>query len=316
MNVMEQKLRIFKEVADLSNITLASKILHMSQPSVSIQIHELERELGVRLFDRSNKGVVLTQEGQVFYGHAYRLIESIEVAKTELLNAKKNKRNCIHIGATLTIGEYLLPRIAYHFSNLYRDADFCVTIENTKTVTKDLLERHLNIALVEGPIPADTQLTLKRFWHDELALIVPNNERWKNRESITFEELTRERMVLREKGSGTREIMELALMHEGFDPKMLNVIAELSSTQAIKIAVLDGLGVSIISKLTVQQECRLSIMKTLSIEECHLARPLNILIDEKRALSKEEELFIEFLSDEETLASFLSDSSDDDEKQG
>ena len=141
MNVMEQKLRVFKEVADLSNITLASKILHMSQPSVSIQIHELERELGAKLFNRSNKGVVLTQEGKIFYAHAYKLIESIEEAKAELSNASRNKRNCINIGATLTIGEYLLPKIAHHFSNLHKDADFCVKIENTKMVTKDLLER-------------------------------------------------------------------------------------------------------------------------------------------------------------------------------
>ncbi len=158
-------------------------------------------------------------------------------------------------------------------------------------------------------------LTLKKFWHDELALIVPNTGHWKNRKSITFEELTKERIVLREKGSGTRDIMELALMHEGFDPKRLNVIAELSSTQAIKIAVLDGLGVSIISKLTVEQECKLSIMKTLSIEDCHLARPLNILLDEKRMLSNEEEQFIEFLCDTENLKSFLQDTVDDKDNQ-
>jgi DNA-binding transcriptional LysR family regulator len=311
MNVMEQKLRVFMEVADLNNITLASKILHMSQPSVSIQIHELERELGAKLFDRSNKGVVLTQEGQVFYRHANKLVRSMEEAKSELAKFSNSKRSCIHIGATLTIGEYLLPRIAHHFSDLHADADFCVKIANTKVVTKDLMERRLNVALVEGPVPAESELTLKEFWHDELAVIVPNNKHWAERDIVTFDELTQERVVLREKGSGTRSIMELALMREGFDHEKLNVVAELGSTQAIKVAILDGLGVSIISKLTVQQECKLGLMKTVAIQDCRLDRPLNVLVDEKRPLSNEETLFIEFLCDTKRLESFLKESSDD-----
>jgi len=136
-------------------------------------------------------------------------------------------------------------------------------------------------------------------------LIVPINHPWAKRDAVTFDELTKERMITREKGSGTRKVMELALLKAGFKPERLNIIAELGSTEAIKQAVIEGLGVTIISMLTVQQECRLSLLKTLPIQGCSLTRPLSLLTNNKGLMTEEERMLIEILRDTKKLESIL-----------
>lgn len=278
----------------------------MSQPSISIQIQGLEQELGVKLFDRSNKGVSLTKAGWIYYQHACKALQTMRDARETIFELNKDKRGYIHLGATLTIGEYILPHIVGYLSQNADDIDFSVKIANTKIVAQDILERQLHIALVEGPVPIRKELVVESFWHDELALIVPANHPWAKRSSITYSELIAERVITREQGSGTREVMELALSRGGFDPAKLNIVAELGSTQAIKQAVMDGLGVTIISALTVQQECKLSLLKTLRVQGCQLTRPLSILTHAKAAPTKEEQLFVDFLRDEQSLEAILS----------
>jgi DNA-binding transcriptional LysR family regulator len=293
--MLEQQFIVFKEVAETGNITLASKRLFMSQPSISIQIQNLEREYGTRFFDRTNKGVTLTPAGQVFYQHAKEIIELLQDAGMAIADLSENKRWVINVGATLTIGEYVLPTILGHLFQERPDIDFTAKIANTLIIAQDVLEKRIHIGLVEGPVPEDNDLLVEPFGQDELVVIVPEHHVWAKRSSVTLDELAAERMITREWGSGTRKVMELALEEAGLKPDELNITMELGSTQAIKQAVAVGLGVSVISILTVRQESALKQIKTLRVQGCSLVRPLSILTHAKVLQSREEQFFIDFL---------------------
>lgn len=305
MNVLERQLLVFKEVAETQNITLASKRLHISQPNVSIQIKSLEQEYGAKLLERTNKGVTLTRAGEILYEYSCQVIQIMAEARELINELSYDQHKFVKLGATLTIGEYILPHIIGHLDTTIDCLDFSVKIANTEIMAQDVLENRVHIALVEGPVPENQDISRETFWHDELALIVPVNHPWAQRESITFEELTKERMITREKGSGTRKVMELALLQGGFDPTELNVIAEFGSTEAIKQAVAEGLGVTVISVLTVQNECRHKLLKILQIEGCQLKRPLHVLTNHKGAKTEEELLFLSLLRNTQKLESIL-----------
>lgn len=301
----DQQFLVFKEVAETRNITLAAKRLHMSQPSISIQIQNLENQYGTKFFERTNKGVTLTQAGKIFYQHICQVIQLMKEAGEKIADLTEDKRGLIQVGATFTIGEYVLPLILGYLNKVRPDIDFKVNIANTETIAQDVLEKRIHIGLVEGPIPQNRELVIENFWQDELVVVVPYHHPWNKRSSVTIAELTAERMITREVGSGTRKVMEIALEERGLDPQQLNITMELGSTQAIKQVVCSGLGITIISALTVVQECNQKILKALKIQDCPVYRPLNILTHAQTLQTKDERYLINFLHSREQLAEVL-----------
>ncbi len=304
MSSLEQFM-VFKEVAEIGNITQASKRLHISQPSVSIQIQNLEHEYGAPLFYRTNRGVTLTDPGNIPYEKVILILHAAQQAKETIHNYSANQTDYIHIGATLTIGEYLLPHM---MSITHRDhslSRYNVQVANTHVIVNEVLGNYLNIGFIEGIAPEEDDLNVEQFWSDELVLIVPTSHPWGNQDEITFDELLSERFITRENGSGTREVLKRALEEGGFAPDDLNIAIELGSTQAIKEAVLSNLGVTIISALTVQEECRQKRLHMLRLKGCQLKRPLNIITNRKCTLSPEEEWFLGKVRCRETLHSVL-----------
>jgi len=303
---MEQHFLVFKDVAETKNITLSAKKLHMSQPSISLQIQNLENQCGARLFDRTNKGVTLTKEGQVFYAHVRSILDILANAKEQISALAQNQRGLIYLGATLTIGEYILPNILAFLYKAHPDVDFKVKIANTESISQDVLEKKMHIGLIEGPAPQHKDLNVNKFWEDELVVVIPNFHPWASRNSITLAELPHERLVTREDGSGTRRVMEVALRERGLDPDQLNITMELGSTQAIKQLVSAGLGITIISSLTVSRLGDRRAFKTLKIQDAPIYRPLSILTNARTTQTKDELILIDLLHDHRLLADVLS----------
>ena len=303
--MFEQQLLVFKEVAESQNITMAAKKLHMSQPSISLQIQNLENQYGIRFFDRTNKGVTLTKAGEVFYDHVIQILDILANAKQQVSELLEDQRGLINVGATLTIGEYVLPNILAYLCEIRPDLDFKVKIANTEAICQDVLEKRIHLALIEGPVPKHRDFEVEIFWHDELVVVVSAHHPWADRKSVTLAELPQERFITREVGSGTRKVMELALKERGLDPAQLNITMELGSTQAIKQVVSAGLGVTIISALTVQRECNQGILKALRIQDSPLTRPFRILTLVNSSQTKDERYFIDLLHDEKHLREIL-----------
>ena len=304
MSSIEQ-FAVFKEVADTGSITQASKRLFISQPSVSVQIQNLEHEYGAQLFSRTNRGVTLTAFGKILYDQVVIALRAVEQAKESIREYAEREGKVVHIGATFTIGEYLLP----HMMGLTHDDNsspkYNVNIANTKAVVQGVIENNLGIGLIEGPATNEEDIEVEQFWSDELVLIVPYHHPWASRTEVDFEELTQERFISREKGSGTRKVIEVGLKNAGFDPKQVNTIMELNSTQAIKEAVMAGLGVSMLSLLTVQEECRLKRLATLRIKDCLFERPLNVITNVNANLTAEEHWFLQHIKDRDVIESII-----------
>ncbi|KLU59120.1 HTH-type transcriptional regulator CysL [Peptococcaceae bacterium CEB3] len=309
--MFEQKLEVFKTVADCKNITLAAKKMHMSQSSISLQIQSLEEQFGARFLDRTNRGVSLTRAGHVFYQYVCSILEVMQEIQQKVTLLSEDKRRYVNLGATLTIGEYIMPQILVYLYKQWPDINFKTVIANTETISQGILDRKIHVGLIEGPVSPNRLLKIESFWRDELVVVVPFHHPWAERDSVSLAELSKERFITREVGSGTRKVTENYLKELGLDPAVLNISMELGSTQAIKQVVSAGLGITVISYLTVRKECEQRIFKALRIEDFPLWRPLNILTLEKNPQfmqSQDERHFIDFLHNEELLAKVLTSS--------
>lgn len=304
---MEEHFLVFKEVAETKNITLSAKKLHMSQPSITLQIQSIENEYGARFFDRTNKGVTLTKEGEIFYAHVLRVLDILRSAREQIKALSKNQRKLIYLGATLTIGEYILPYILAFLFRTHPDVEFKVKIANTESISQDILARKLHIGLIEGPVNHQNKdLKVESFWEDELVVVLPFFHPWASRKSITLAELTQERLVTREEGSGARRVMDMALKERGIDSDQMNITMELGSTHAIKQVVAAGLGITIISSLTVSKESERSIFRTLKIQDTPLYQTLNVLTNAHIPSTKEEQVLINLLHNRDLIEDIVS----------
>ena len=296
---------MFKEVAETHNITLSARNLHMSQPSISLQIQNLECEYNTIFFDRTNKGVTLTKEGKIFYDRICTILDILESFKEEINTLSKDPRRLIYLGATSTIGEYVLPNILAFLFRTHPEVDFKVKIANTESITQDVLDKKIHIGLTVGPVSQYKNLKVESFWEDELVVVLPYSHPWASRKSITLAELSQERMVTREASSATRKVMEVALKESGLDPEQLNVKMELGSTQAIKQVVAAGLGITIISSLAVSKERDRRLFKILKIRDAPLKLPLSLLTNALITQTKDERVFIDLLHDHALIADIL-----------
>lgn len=261
----ERRLQIFRAVAELRSFTRAAERLHMAQPTVSQQIQGLEEELGVRLLDRSSKSVALTTAGRALLAHAGPLLQQIAEARRAVVQAAGTVGGRLTVGASLTIGQYLLPRELAGFRRDFPAVDVHLQILNTEQVVHQMQTGALDLGLVEGPVPGP-EFIEEPFLEDEILFIAPPGHPWQAVSAISLDDLRTEPLILREAGSGTRQVVEEHLRAAGIDPAELQVVIEMAGTEAIKGAVEAGLGVAPISQWTIQKELRLGTL---------LCRPLH-----------------------------------------
>ena len=271
----KSNLEMFCRVVEEGSISQAARIAYVSQPAVTNQIRQLEKYYGVALFDRTGGKLRLTGSGTILYPYAKEIIDCFKRSEEAVKDIASLEAATLNIGASLTIGEYLLPRILGEFQKENKNLKFNLTIGNTPSIISKLENRDIDIALVEG-IVAHDDFQIKKFAEDELIVVIPSNHRWKNRNEINIEELIEEKMILREKNAGIREIVENVLQENNVLEKVESHM-ELGSTQSIKSAVEAGLGISILPKLTVSKELELGVLKHVEISDIRIIRDLWIV---------------------------------------
>lgn len=282
----------FKAVADCRSFSKAAKQLHISQPAISVKVQTLEEYYGTKLFDRV-KYANLTETGRVLYDYVDKCLELHDTVLNTISETTGVIRGNLHLGATLTIGEYILPRLIGYFIKEYPEVRCNMEIANTEKIVEKLLADEIDLGLIEGPI-SHPQLIKESFLKDELVLVIPSNHRWANKEFIKPKDILQEKYILRELGSGTRSVFEEKLRERGMDDQ-IEVAMELGSTQAIKEAVLAGLGVAVISACTIQRELQMGLLKTLRVNGMALQRDLNIYYYKHRFRTKAAESFLQML---------------------
>ena len=273
-------LAVFHAVAEEGGVSRGAVRLCVSQPAVSKQVRELEAALGLKLFDRLPRGVRLTQAGEVLAGYARRLFAVEADAERAIAELKGLSRGSLRVGASLTIGVYLLPEILGAYRKLHPGIDLELEIANTQVIQQKLRENALDVALTEGfvetcePKSDLDDLEAEIFHRDELVAVVPPGHRLLSEEVVTAAQFCAEPFLMRETGSGTREVVERALAQVKV---VVHPTMSLGSTEAIKRAVTAGLGVAIISRLALSTELAAGLLQVVALSNLRIERPLHIV---------------------------------------
>ncbi len=294
MNI--ENLKLFCQVVEQGNISQVARTSYITQPAVTSKIRQLENHYGVALFDRQGGVLRVTKAGLSLYPYAKEIVEYFNRSQDVMDNLISEREEMLHIGASLTIGEYLLPKVLGKLQKKYKNFPFSLTIGNTPAIMSKLENLEIDIALVEGII-ISKDYQIEKFAEDELILIIPRNHRWRDRKKINIEALAEEQILLREKDAGARKIIENTLAKKQVFEQISDFI-ELGSTQAIISGVEAGLGIGIIPKSSVTHELELGVIYHLPITNTIISRDLSIVKRPTRFPKKNIHLFVEFLKEE------------------
>ncbi|MBI5025282.1 MAG: LysR family transcriptional regulator [Nitrospirae bacterium] len=290
----DHKLRVFCTVAETKSFSKASEIIHLTQPAVSLQIQALEELYGIKLFDRSSSAVSLTRPGEILYKYAKEILSLYSSAEKEISEITGLVKGSVTIGASSTIGNYLLPGVIADFRKKYPKVKVHLFIGNTKRIVELLSSGNIDVGLVEGDVNRQ-KIIVERLLLDELILIVPHTHPWAKHANISISELPKEAFIFREEGSGTRQVVEKYLAKYDILPQNLKISLILGSTEAIKGAVEDGMGVSIISRWAAKKESRYGSLKIVTIKEEKFVRDFSLLYNKGNYSSHTLTEFLSFL---------------------
>ncbi|MEW6609115.1 MAG: selenium metabolism-associated LysR family transcriptional regulator [bacterium] len=286
------QLRVFHTVAKLQSFTKATSELYLTQPGISKHIKELEEYYGIRLFDRLGKKVVLTQAGEILFATTKDMFNLVNEAKIKIDELKGIRGGKLTMGASVTIGIYILPEILGKFRHKYPDIEIALDISLSQEIVEKVLANTIDIGFI-GAIVNDERLIIKQFLTDELVVIVSPRHKWADRESIQPNELANETFIISRQGSGTRTIVEERLKQIGV---ILKKTMEFGNTEAIKKAVEAGLGISIISKYAILREVNAGILKSICLSGVNLGRNFYFTYRKDKYLTNVVKAFLSLLS--------------------
>ena len=293
-----QQLRILKAVATEKNFTKAAEILYLSQPSLSKQIKTLEKNLDILLINRENNKISLTENGKVFLQYAERILALCEESCRALIDLKNGDRGNLTVGASQTIGTYLMPQVLALFAQNYPQINLKVQVNSTRLIANNVLNREIDIAVVGGDIPDELKknLTIKHFVEDELSLIISKSHPFAKKKKINKENLYYLSFITLNSNSTIRKFIDNILIQNGIETKQLKIVMQFNSIEGIKTAVSLGLGAAFVSSSAIEKEIELKKIEILKIENIRITRTLSIISNPECYKSKAFELFYNELS--------------------
>lgn len=274
-SVTLHQLRVFLAVARHRNYTHAAEELYLSQPSASAQVHELERLVGLTLFEQVGKRLLLTQAGQVLETHAQHVLSVLEEAADALSHLQRVEMGRLLVVASTTVGSYVLPRVLGAFHARYPGVEVALDVKNSEGVCEDVREGRAELGLIESPIEqVGDDLELSVYRDDVLVMIVPPWHPWAGLDEVPVTALAEATLLWREPGSGTRSIVEAVLQEANIRPR---VVMQFGSTEAIKQAVSANVGVSIVSLAALSAEVTAGRLVTLRLSGATLQRAFHLV---------------------------------------
>jgi DNA-binding transcriptional LysR family regulator len=249
------RLMVLRAVARQLSFRKAAEELYLTQPAVSLQIKALEEDLGVQLFDRAGSHVALTAAGRVLLHHAEQVHILLQHAEHEIAAMGGEVAGQLGLGASTTIAQYVLPKLLGEFLGAHPRVKPSLISGNTEHIVSAVVQREIALGFIEGP-SRSKDVREEAFLADELVVIAPAAHEWAERGSITAQELKSVPLLMRERGSGTRSVVEMVLERHHVRPASLEIAMELDSTEAIKSAVEAGLGAGFVSKWALAKDAR------------------------------------------------------------
>ncbi|QSO51443.1 LysR family transcriptional regulator [Alicyclobacillus curvatus] len=293
---MDRHLVTFVAVVNKQSFTRAGEELNLTQSAVSREIEALEAEYGAKLLDRTNKFVRLTRAGEILYFHAKNIVNEYERAQRLIHDLTHEPVGSLSIGSSYTFGEYMLPHIIAEFKQMYPLIVPKITIMNSKRIRLQVLRREVDLGIVDlGTIegsPESKDVVMRPFARDEMVVIVPPTHRFAQMNEVNLEDFASETWILREPGSGTRDITDHIFADMDFSPAF---VMEFGSTQIIKESVRAGLGVAIVSKFVIQTDLGFQLLHALRIKGLPMYREFFCVTNASQFHSKALDLFLDYL---------------------
>jgi len=289
-----RRLEVFAKVAELGSFSRAAEALFLTQPTVSEHVRALEDELGVQLLDRLGRGAAPTRAGQLLLGYARRMLGLAREAQQALDQFQGRMSGELVIGGSTIPGEYVMPTLIGRFKGKYPDISVSLLIGDSRQVSEWVEEGRVEVALV-GARPGSRALESRELMPDELVLVVPAGHPWATRKSVSVDELRLEPMVMGESVAGSREAIEHVLEEAGLSLASFRLAGEMGSTQAIKQAVRAGVGIALISRRAVEDECRAGLVACVKVKDLRVARSFHLVTHKDRTRSPLAQAFLDFL---------------------
>ena len=285
------QLEILCAVAERQNITQAAYDLHLTQPAVSLQIKALEKECGLLLLERGGRKLRLTQAGEALHRCALAIFHAKDEAERVMAELREPKRGKLILGANITGGMYLLPRIVSSFRALYPEAEIIFLVESTVWLYERVLQNAVDICLVGGPSD-DRRLSTESVCLDHVTLIVSPAHPFAGLRQVSLSELANHACILPLQGSRTRQFVERTLREKGV---ALRVVMQLPGTEAVKKAVEANLGFAFVSGYSVEHECAAGTLVSVPVEGTELVRPMELIYKRQKFFSPIAQRFREFV---------------------
>jgi DNA-binding transcriptional LysR family regulator len=266
------RLVVFRAVAEQLSFRKAAEELYLTQPAVSLQIKALEEDLGIQLFDRRGAQVELTEAGRLLFRFSEQSKALLHEAEQAIAQLTGDHAGKLALGASTTIAQYVLPRLLGEFEREHPRVRPTLISGNTEVIVRAVEEQRIAMGLIEGPAHS-RQVRTEPFLVDEMVLIVPASHEWAERNYVRTDEIPGVELLMRERGSGSRRVVEMALERHHLKRSSLRILMELDSTEAIKSAVEAGLGAGFISRWALAKDARLgSSFKIIDVKGLEMRR--------------------------------------------
>jgi DNA-binding transcriptional LysR family regulator len=287
-------LETFSKAAELSSFTGAAKVLDLTQAAVSQRIHALEKTLTKPLFRRRNGRVMLTEAGQKLYEYAQKILDLLGQARREITGKETPVAGELILAASSIPGDHLLPALLSIFRRKHPHIRIHATVSDSAAVMRQVERGKVSLGLV-GRKADNPHLEFRYLASDRMALVVPPGHPLSGRMKVRVKQLAQHPLVVREVGSGLRHCFEKSLEKVGLSLADLHIALDLGSNEAIKEAVLQGLGIAILSVHAIQKELKSGQLHALALSDLHCNRDMFIVHDRRRVLPLPARLFLTFL---------------------
>lgn len=292
-----KQIEAFVNVVKYKSFSKAADACFLTQPTISAHISTLEKELGVPLLDRNGRGAVPTGQGKIFYKYAAAMLNTREKAALSIQGYTQDMKGVLEIQTSAVPGQYMLPELLAEFHQVFPEVRFYVLQSDSQEVSKNILAGKGELGFT-GSVE-DSALTYQALTGDELVVLAPNDERFSeiNGEGICIEQFIDEPMILREQGSGTRREFENHISELGIRSRNMNAVARLNSLEAVKQAVIRGMGLAVISGLAAADLADCAAVRIFRIKDLPMKRMFYLVHNKNITLSPIAEAFRTFAID-------------------
>jgi DNA-binding transcriptional LysR family regulator len=294
-NITLQQMEALIHLVNERSFSRAAKKMYLTQPSLTKHIKNLEESVEAEVVVRKNTGVTLTPEGKILYDYARRIFKLVDEAREKIARVREDESGSIFISASTIPSTYILPYVLHMFNAVYTDIHCYVQMNDSEATVNMVLDDQVEIGFV-GKWLSNKKLNVEPVWKDRLVLVVPNGHPWCQKKKVTIHELSRESVIIRERGSATRATLESHLRHHGVGSlPAFNIISELGSSEAVKEAIIAGLGVSVLSIHAVKRELKSGLLVEVPLEDYTIERNFYLIYKKQFNLLNHHTLFLDYV---------------------